>query len=97
MDEALKMLVEYILEENVSQKTEIRSLKEELEREKQNNERYIDKLIISTKEKNDLKNAIAKDIRWKDGKPNYVSIYDDKALQVICDVLEIHEHDKAIL
>ncbi|MBR3204973.1 MAG: hypothetical protein IKF58_00915 [Bacillus sp. (in: Bacteria)] len=97
MDEALKMMAEYILEENVSQKTEIRSLKEELEREKRDNKWYVDKLTIYIKEQNDLKNAIEKDIRWKDGKPNYVSIYDDKALQVICDILSIYEHDKAIL
>lgn len=97
MDEAMKMMVEYILEENVSQKTEIRSLKEELEREKRDNKWYIDKLTNYAKEQSDLKNTIAKDIRWKDGKPNYVSIYDDKALQTICDILSIYEHDKAIL
>lgn len=97
MDEALKMMTEFILEINVSQKTEIRSLKEELDRIKNDNEYLRDKLFIYAKEQNDLKNAIAKDIRWKDGKPNYVSIYDDKALQVICDILSIYEHDKAIL
>lgn len=97
MDEAMKMMTEFILEINVSQKTEIRSLKEELDRIKNDNEYLRDKLFIYAKEQNDLKNAIAKDIRWKDGKPNYVSIYDDKALQVICDILSIYEHDKAIL
>ena len=97
MDEAMKMMTEFILEINVSQKTEIRSLKEELDRIKNDNEYLRDKLFIYAKEQNDLKNAIAKDIRWKDGKPNYVSIYDDKALQVICNILSIYEHDKAIL
>lgn len=97
MDEAMKMMTEFILEMNVSQKTEIRSLKEELEREKRDNEWYVDKLTVYAKKQSDLYNAIAKDIRWKDGKPNYVSIYDDKALQAICDILDIHEHDKAIL
>ena len=96
MDEAMKMMTEFILEINVSQKTEIRSLKEELDRIKNDNEYLRDKLFNYAKEQNDLKNAIAKDIRWKDGKPNYVSIYDDEALQAICDILSIYEHDKAI-
>ena len=97
MDEALKMMTKYILEENVSQREEIRSLRDKLENLEDNYDYLMNR---EGKQNNDmikLRETIKKHIdKWKDGRPSYISIYSDASIEIICDILGIYEHDKAI-
>ena len=93
MDETLKMMAEYILEENVSQKEEIRRLNEELREAKNDNDYWRD---IGARV-NALRKIIAKNINWTNGKPSYLSIYNEEVLATICSTFGITENDKAFL
>lgn len=97
MDEAMKMMTEYILEENVSQKTEIRNLKEENGRLKSDNDYVRDSLGRSISERSKLYNVLSQYAKWENGKLQYISIYNEDALQTICNILGLCENDKATL
>ena len=96
MEEAIKMLVEYVLEENASMKTQIRGLeKKNLSLEEQNDNLY-QRSWKRDEERCKLKDILKKRIEWRDGKPTNAFLWGED-LEVICEVLGIDEHDKAVL
>lgn len=97
MDEALKMMAEYILEENVSQKREIRSLKETIESQKRDIEYLRESLGQQGADRSTVRSTLSRYAKWEDGKLQYISVYNNDALKTLCDILCLHENDKAIL
>ena len=97
MDKALEMMAEYILEENVSQKKEIRKLTAEREEaEKRCEDLYF---RVSKLEENrvKLRKAIHENVKWENGKPTFISIYSSEVVKTIIDILDLYEPNKAIL
>lgn len=97
MDEAMKMMVEYILEENVSQKEEIRKLNTDLKSTKRHNEDLYFRVSKLEELRTKLRSAIFENVKWKDGKAAYITIYSDVAVNTIVEALDLYEHPKAIL
>jgi len=95
MDESLKMLTEFILEENVSQKEEIRGLKDEVKKLTENNDDCYARLNSNTRNRMELKKILSKYARWENGKLQSISIYNDEALETINYILWLTENDKA--
>ena len=97
MDEALKMMTEFILEMNVSQKEENRKLNTDLEATKRHNEDLYFRVSKLEELRTKLRSAIFENVKWKDGKAAYITIYSEAVVNTIVEALDIHEHDKAIL
>ena len=93
MDESLKMLTEYVLDENIEMKREIRELESEVEKLKQLNDRYFNSNMKQADKLAELKKEFASDLTWADGKPTGMYISTRHAIRV-CEILEIEEHDK---
>ena len=73
MDEALKMMTEFILEMNVSQKEEIRKLNTDLEATKRHNEDLYFRVSKLEELRTKLRSAIFENVKWKDGKAAYIT------------------------
>ena len=97
MDEALKMMTEFILEMNISQKEEIRQLNTDLKSTKMHNEDLYFRVSKLEELRTKLRNAIFENVKWKDGKAAYITSDSDVAVNTIVEALDIYEHDKAIL
>ena len=93
MDESLKMLTEYVLDENIEMKREIRELKSEVEKLKQLNDRYFNSNMKQADKLAELKKEFASDLTWADGKPTGMYISTRHAIR-ICEILRITENDK---
>lgn len=91
MDEAMKMMTEFILEENVSMKTRIRELEQENENLKVQNKIYFDieaewgKKLAELKKK--IEPFIVRDAETN--KASVVSIYKDETVEELCEFLRI--------
>lgn len=91
MDEAMKMMTEYILEMNVSMKTRIRELEQENENLKVQNKIYFDieaewgKKLAELKKK--IEPFIVRDAETN--KASVVSIYKDEIVEELCEFLRI--------
>ena len=96
MEEAIKMLVEYVLEENTSLKTKVRGLeKKNCSLEDQNDNLY-QRAWKRDEERCKIKGIIQNKVEWVDGKPNCAVLWRTD-LETICEVLGIDEHNKASL
>lgn len=97
MDEALKMMTEFILEENVSQKEEIRLLKEQTEKLKSENDYAHDRLGRFMSDRSQVYKVLSQYARWENGKLQSISIYNSDALETLRKVMELYEQPKATL
>ena len=89
-NKALDMLVEYVLEENVSMKTQIRELEQENKSLNEQNKVYFDIEAEWGQKLADLKKIIAPCVnRNEKGHPTTVSIYKDSSIEVLCKFLRI--------
>lgn len=89
-NKALDMLVEYILEENVSMKTQIRELEQENRNIKEQNKVYFDIEAEWGKELAHIKKIIAPCVnRNEKGHPTTVSIYNDETIEELLHFLRI--------
>lgn len=91
MDEALKMMAEYILEENVSMKTQIRELEQENKSLKEQNKVYFDIEAEWGKKLSELKKKIEPCVvrDAETNKASVVSIYKDEIIEELCTLLRI--------
>ncbi len=91
MDKALKMMTEYILEENVSMKTQIRELEQENKSLKEQNKIYFDIEAEWGKKLAELKKKIEPFIirDAETNKASVVSIYKDEIVEELCNFLRI--------
>ncbi len=91
MDKALKMMTEYILEENVSMKTQIRELEQENKSLKEQNKIYFDIEAEWGKKLAELKKKIEPFIirDAETNKASVVSIYKDETVEELCNFLRI--------
>lgn len=90
-NKAMDMLVEYVLEENVSMKTQIRELEQENKRLNEQNKVYFDIEAEWGKELAELKKKIEPRIIYdaETNKPSVISIYDDSTIEELCKFLRI--------
>ena len=89
-NKAMDMLVEYVLEENVSMTAKIRELEQENKRLKEQNKVYFDIEAEWGKKLADLKKIIEPCVnRSEKGHPTTVSIYKDETIEELCKFLRI--------
>lgn len=89
-NKALDMLVEYVLEENVSMKTQIRELEQDNKSLKEQNKMCFDIESERGKRLANLKKIIAPCVnRNEKGHPTTVSIYKDETIEELCNFLRI--------
>ena len=96
MEEAIKMLVEYVLEENTSLKTKVRGLEKKNCSLEEQNDNLFQRSWKRDEERYKVRDIIRKRLKWEGGKPESVVLWRED-LEVICEVLGIDEHDKAVL